>query len=85
MRSFRVGDAGDVEDLLGPHAQGDGRRVVLRVGRRRHGDDRGWFSEVYKRHTLRDAGIDIEFVQDNESFSAPVGEVASRSSGAGIP
>lgn len=39
----------------------------------RHGDDRGWFSEVYKRHALHDAGIDIEFVQDNESFSAPTG------------
>ena len=46
---------------------------VVEIRPTRHGDDRGWFSEVYKRHTLRDAGIDIEFVQDNESFSAPVG------------
>ena len=46
---------------------------VVEIRPPRHGDDRGWFSEVYKRHALRDAGIDIEFVQDNESFSAPVG------------
>ena len=46
---------------------------VVEIRPPRHGDDRGWFSEVYKRHTLRDAGIDIEFVQDNESFSAPTG------------
>ena len=46
---------------------------IVEIRPQRHGDDRGWFSEVYKRHTLRDAGIDIEFVQDNESFSAPVG------------
>jgi dTDP-4-dehydrorhamnose 3,5-epimerase len=46
---------------------------VVEVRPTRHGDDRGWFSEVYKRHTLHDAGIDIEFVQDNESFSAPTG------------
>jgi dTDP-4-dehydrorhamnose 3,5-epimerase len=39
----------------------------------RHGDDRGWFSETYKRDVLRDAGIDIDFMQDNESFSAPTG------------
>jgi dTDP-4-dehydrorhamnose 3,5-epimerase len=46
---------------------------VVEIRPRRHGDDRGWFSETYKQHTLRDAGIDIDFVQDNESFSAPVG------------
>ena len=46
---------------------------VVEIRPPRHGDDRGWFSEIYKRHALRDAGIDIEFVQDNESFSAPTG------------
>jgi len=46
---------------------------IVEIRPARHGDDRGWFSEVYKRHTLRDVGIDIEFVQDNESFSVPVG------------
>jgi dTDP-4-dehydrorhamnose 3,5-epimerase len=46
---------------------------IVEIRPTRHGDDRGWFSETYKRHVLRDAGIDIEFVQDNESFSAPAG------------
>ena len=46
---------------------------VVEIRPPRHGDDRGWFSETYKQHTLRDAGIDITFVQDNESFSAPAG------------
>ena len=46
---------------------------VVEIRPSRHGDDRGWFSETYKRHTLRDAGVDIDFVQDNESFSAPAG------------
>ncbi len=39
----------------------------------RHGDHRGWFRETWKRSVLVDAGIDIDFVQDNESFSAEVG------------
>ena len=39
----------------------------------RHGDERGWFSEVYKADVLADAGLDLAFVQDNESFSATAG------------
>jgi dTDP-4-dehydrorhamnose 3,5-epimerase len=39
----------------------------------RHGDVRGYFSEVYRADVLRRAGIDIDFVQDNQSMSAPVG------------
>jgi dTDP-4-dehydrorhamnose 3,5-epimerase len=35
----------------------------------RYGDDRGYFSEVYNRRALAEAGIDLEFVQDNQSFS----------------
>jgi len=46
---------------------------VVEICPPRHGDDRGWFSETYKRHALLEAGFDIDFVQDNESFSAPVG------------
>ena len=46
---------------------------VVEIRAKRFGDDRGWFSENYMQHTLRDAGIDIDFVQDNESFSAPTG------------
>lgn len=36
----------------------------------RFGDHRGFFSEVYNRRALAEAGIDIEFVQDNHSHSA---------------
>jgi dTDP-4-dehydrorhamnose 3,5-epimerase len=46
---------------------------VVEIRATRHGDDRGWFSETYKQQALAEAGIDIDFVQDNESFSAPVG------------
>lgn len=37
------------------------------------GDERGFFLESWNAATFRDAGFDIDFVQDNESFSAPVG------------
>lgn len=40
---------------------------------KKFGDDRGFFSEVYSRRHLADAGIDLEFVQDNHSLSASVG------------
>jgi dTDP-4-dehydrorhamnose 3,5-epimerase len=39
----------------------------------RHGDERGWLSEVYSRRVLAEAGIDDEFVQDNHAFSALAG------------
>ena len=39
----------------------------------RHGDARGYFSEVYREDALRKAGIGIDFVQDNQSMSASVG------------
>jgi dTDP-4-dehydrorhamnose 3,5-epimerase len=38
-----------------------------------NGDHRGWFSEVYSKRTLAEFGIDIEFVQDNQSYSAQKG------------
>ena len=41
----------------------------------RHGDRRGFFSEVYNRCSLAQAGIDVEFVQDNHSLSAEKGTV----------
>ncbi|MFA4995857.1 MAG: dTDP-4-dehydrorhamnose 3,5-epimerase [Patescibacteria group bacterium] len=37
------------------------------------GDDRGWFTESYNKQRLRDFGIDIDFVQDNHSFSSQKG------------
>lgn len=36
----------------------------------RFGDDRGFFSESWSRRRLAEAGIDIDFVQDNHSLSA---------------
>ncbi|KRE04304.1 dTDP-4-dehydrorhamnose 3,5-epimerase [Bosea sp. Root381] len=40
---------------------------------KRHGDHRGFFSEVYKQSDMAAAGIDLAFVQDNHSLSAQVG------------
>lgn len=39
----------------------------------RHGDARGFFSESWNRQRMQDAGIDIDFVQDNHSLSAKTG------------
>ena len=33
------------------------------------GDDRGFFSETWNASAWREAGIDLEFVQDNHSLS----------------
>jgi dTDP-4-dehydrorhamnose 3,5-epimerase len=40
---------------------------------KRHGDARGWFSEVYSRPALLALGLDLHFVQDNHSMSGPIG------------
>ena len=34
-----------------------------------HGDSRGYFMETYNARDMRDAGLDIAFVQDNQSSS----------------
>lgn len=34
-----------------------------------HGDNRGYFMETYSKRDMEEAGIDIEFVQDNQSMS----------------
>jgi dTDP-4-dehydrorhamnose 3,5-epimerase len=41
----------------------------------RFGDDRGWFMEVYSQTKAQAAGIDVIFVQDNQSFSAFQGTI----------
>ncbi len=43
---------------------------VLLVEPEIHGDHRGWFVEIWQRQRYREAGIDADFVQDNQSFSA---------------
>ena len=37
------------------------------------GDARGWFMESWSQHKMEEAGIDVEFVQDNQSYSAEKG------------
>lgn len=43
---------------------------VLLITPARHGDARGWFMETWRESAWRAAGIDLPFVQDNQSFSA---------------
>ena len=46
---------------------------VFEIRPRRFGDDRGFFSEVWSRGALAEAGLDLDFVQDNHSYSAARG------------
>jgi len=38
-----------------------------------HGDNRGWFMETHSSKTLAENGINLNFVQDNHSFSSEKG------------
>ncbi|MCI2401162.1 dTDP-4-dehydrorhamnose 3,5-epimerase [Aliiroseovarius subalbicans] len=42
---------------------------VLILTPARHGDARGFFSESWNRARMADAGLDVDFVQDNHSLS----------------
>lgn len=46
---------------------------VLEITPRRFGDARGFFSETYNAERFAAAGVDMVFVQDNHSYSAPAG------------
>lgn len=35
-----------------------------------HGDDRGYFMETYNYNDMKENGLDIDFVQDNQSMSS---------------
>ena len=48
---------------------------VLVITPKRFGDHRGFFSETWNKRSLADAGVDLDFVQDNHSFSADKGTV----------
>jgi dTDP-4-dehydrorhamnose 3,5-epimerase len=48
---------------------------VLLITPKRHGDARGWFTETWSRKTLADQGIEHDFVQDNQAFSANAGTI----------
>ncbi len=46
---------------------------VVELVPQRHGDERGWFSETFNQQAISSFGINVSWVQDNESFSAAVG------------
>lgn len=48
---------------------------VVEVVPPKFGDHRGYFSETWKRSEFAEQGIDIDWVQDNQSMSADVGTV----------
>lgn len=43
------------------------------ISPKKHGNSRGFFSETYNRKSFSDAGINLEFVQDNQSLSEQAG------------
>lgn len=47
--------------------------AVKLIKPRRFGDHRGFFSETYNKRALAEAGIALDFVQDNHSMSAQPG------------
>lgn len=48
---------------------------VLLIRPTKHGDHRGFFSETFKASALNEAGVDVDWVQDNHSYSASRGVV----------
>ncbi|MDO8881430.1 dTDP-4-dehydrorhamnose 3,5-epimerase family protein, partial [Pseudotabrizicola sp.] len=46
---------------------------VFTISPKRFGDDRGWFTESWNADRMKEAGLDLPFVQDNHSFSARKG------------
>ena len=61
----------------GRHVQIDETALpgVLILTPRRHGDNRGFFSESWNKARMAEHGLDYEFVQDNHSLSATPGTV----------
>ncbi len=49
--------------------------AVKLISGKRFGDARGWFSETYNARTMAGRGIDLTFVQDNQSFSKMAGTI----------
>ena len=37
------------------------------------GDHRGWFTETYSKEKFKELGVNVDFIQDNHSFSAQKG------------
>jgi dTDP-4-dehydrorhamnose 3,5-epimerase len=55
------------------HVEATALPEVRIVQPKKFGDHRGFFSETYNRKALAEAGITLDFVQDNHSLSAAVG------------
>lgn len=43
---------------------------VIEIRPKKFGDDRGFFAETYNREQFRAAGLNANWIQDNQSFSA---------------
>ena len=48
---------------------------VLKITPSKFGDERGFFSEVFRRDLLESAGVTADWMQDNHAFSASRGVV----------
>jgi dTDP-4-dehydrorhamnose reductase/dTDP-4-dehydrorhamnose 3,5-epimerase len=48
-------------------------REVVIIEPRVFGDHRGWFTETYSKEKFEELGFEIDFIQDNHSFSAQKG------------
>jgi dTDP-4-dehydrorhamnose 3,5-epimerase len=48
---------------------------VIEITPPKFGDHRGFFSEAYKRSAFEEEGLEIDWVQDNQSMSAEPGTV----------
>lgn len=48
---------------------------LVLIETRRFGDARGWFSETYEESKYAALGVDVRFVQDNQSYSAFTGTI----------
>jgi dTDP-4-dehydrorhamnose 3,5-epimerase len=48
---------------------------VLLITPKRHGDARGWFTETWSKKAMEAAGLELDFVQDNQAFNAKAGTV----------
>jgi dTDP-4-dehydrorhamnose 3,5-epimerase len=59
--------------MSAPHLNPLELEGVVEICPVRHGDDRGFFSEVWSAAGLAERGLQLDFVQDNHSYSAEAG------------
>ena len=56
--------------MSGPEIRPLGLEGLFEISPRRFGDERGFFSEVWREDQMADGGISVHFVQDNHSYSS---------------